>query len=140
VKLVTLALTAIILAGCQSQNPSPDISSLDWNLEIDQPIRQLEEILADLEQQQPRNYTIANISFLYKVKLHLVFERYLDSLPADERSMVIKEQRDWMDLHRQGVDKAYADYEGGTFAGYNAGLVSVEMLKGRIGKIQKRIH
>lgn len=137
-KLPLIALIGILLAGCKSNDPFPEISSLEWNLEIDQPIRQLEEILSDLEPQQARNYTISNISFLYTVKLSLVFHDYLESIPTDMKPQVVQEQREWMDLHRREVDKAYADYEGGTYAGYNAGLVSVRMLKMRIDEIQNR--
>ena len=131
-----IILIAVVLAGCHSPKPTPDISSLNWNLDVDQPIRQLEETLETLEQQQPRNYTIANISFLYEVKLYLVFDAYLDSLPVDKRSQAIQEQEEWMDLHRRKVDEAYAEFDGGTYAGMNAGEVSIDILKERIGVIQ----
>ncbi len=136
-KIITILFMAVVLAGCQGHPTSHDVSNLNWSLEIDQPIGQLEEILDTLEQQQPRNYTIANISFLYELKLYLVFQEYVESLPVAERSGAILEQSEWMELHRQKVDEAYAEYEGGTFAGYNAGVVSIGLLKWRISELSE---
>jgi uncharacterized protein YecT (DUF1311 family) len=137
-KLITILFVAVLLASCRDRQSYHDISTPNWSLEIDQPIRQLEETLETLEQQQPQNYTIANISFLYEMKLYLIFHEYLDSLPGVERSLAIHEQKDWMELHRKNICDGYTEYEGGTFAGYNAGIVAVDGLKKRIAEIQKR--
>ena len=130
-------LPLIILCGCQS--PTKPVVYSNTNLEIDQPIRQLEEVLESLEAQQDRNYTIANISFLYGVKLHLIFEEYLASLPENDRPTAILEQKKWQVAHRKRVQNAADEYAGGTLSCYVAGEAAVESYRERIDDILRRM-
>ena len=129
---------AVLLAGCHTSKQLTGMPIDDYK--IDQPIEQLEGILANLEQQQPRNYTIANISFLYEIKLHLVFEQYLASLSEDKRPTAIEEQKKWQKLHDKRVSDAFAEFEGGSYAGFNAGEAAVKDYKARIDEISKHIQ
>ena len=112
---------------------------MKWKPNLDQPIQQLERILAELEQQQPMNYTISNVAFLYDAKLRILFDDYLALLPESERVMQIKEQRQWLIARKAKVREGYMEFEGGTLASFSAGQVSIRVTKKRIATIETRI-
>ncbi len=71
--------------GGTCRNP-PAAPAHEWRPNVEQPIRQLEEFLASLEQQQPRNYTITNISFLYDALLYIELNERERRLPDAARA------------------------------------------------------
>jgi uncharacterized protein YecT (DUF1311 family) len=113
---------------------------LDWHPRLDQPIQQLEEVLAATEQQQPRNYTSANLGFVLDAKLYLLFDRYIRSVPAADRSPIVEEQRQWLEKRRRATDEAYAEYEGGTFASFAGNRAFIEITKARVSEIEQRLR
>lgn len=136
-RIALLILPLAFLAGCKS--PTKLVVYSNTNLEIDQPIRQLEEVLSTIDAQQDLNFTIANISFLYGVKLHLIFEGYLATLPENDQPAAILEQEKWQIAHDKKVEMAYAEFEGGTYAPYAAGEAAIKGYKARINEIEGRM-
>ena len=134
-----LALTMAV--GCASQTSPPPATTgkLDWHPKLDQPVRQLEEVLAAAEQQQPRNYTSANLGFVLDAKLYLLFERYISSVPASDRPAIVDEQRQWLEKRKRATKEAYAEYDGGTFASFAGSRAFIEMTKARVSEIEKRL-
>jgi uncharacterized protein YecT (DUF1311 family) len=112
---------------------------LDWHPRLDQPIQQLEEVLAATEQQQPMNYTGANLAFVLDAKLYLVFERYLNSLPDEARRAVLDEQRRWLRQRKSATDEAYAEYEGGTLASFAGSQAFIKLTKQRITALEQQL-
>ncbi len=139
--IIRIAAVSLIffLASCRKQTEAKKTGLKDWNLEIDQPIRQLEKVLSKTRQQQPRNYTISNIAFLYNVKLYLLFNRYIDKLPQAERERAVKQQQLWLKKRKKLTDSAYSEYQGGTLASYSAGRKSIEVTRKRIADVEKLI-
>jgi uncharacterized protein YecT (DUF1311 family) len=135
-RFLFIGFLSVLAAPAYSQSPKKDMF---WEPYLDQPIQQLEEILKELQQQQPMNYTIANISFLYDAKLYILFHKYLETLPASKRSAAIRDQDKWLSKRNKAVDAACAEYEGGSLAPYQGGSVKVEFTKIRIQVIESRL-
>ncbi|MHC1769392.1 MAG: lysozyme inhibitor LprI family protein [Verrucomicrobiia bacterium] len=131
-------LVGIGLVSSSCSPPPPPATFEGWEIMIDQPIRQLEQTLASLEQQQPMNYTIANISFLYDAKLYILFREFIERLPESARTTEINEQRKWLKQRHTQVKKAYARYEGGTLAPYNAAEADIAFTKRRIAVVEEK--
>ena len=140
-KYAVLLIAMFVLAGCKSPSISHQISDLDWGyINIDQPIEQLEERLTyhrENSGQQIMNYTIANVTFLYRLKLKMAFQEYLESLPSSKRPEAIMEQKEWLESQSKKEDQVYAEYDGGTGGPYAAGKVAIAGLKKRIGEIEE---
>ncbi len=137
--IVQMFFIAALLSGCVTSHPEQTIPFPDWNPHIDQPIRQLEEILTKLEQQQPMNYTISNVAFLYDAKLHILFHKFIGELSEAARSSQIEEQQQWLVKRAAKTREACAEYEGGSLAPYSAGEVFINATKERIAEIEKRM-
>lgn len=142
-KQVVIVATAVVIVGlltsCKPSQLEHSSSQLEWRVEIDQPTQQLEETLAKLEQQQPRNYTISNIAFLYDAKLYILFHEFTGKLSESARADEVKKQRQWLAHRKALVDKADAEYEGGTYASYNCGKASIAATKQRIAEIEQQL-
>ena len=137
--LVVIALFAAAMVGsCKRTQPVDPSASLEWEPNVDQPIRQLEKVLSELEQQQPRNETISSIAFLYDAKLYVLFHDFVAALPEEERVKEIEEQRRWLQERKRRIDAACAEYEGGTLASFTAGQASIDATKARIRAIEER--
>ena len=136
-KIFGTCLFALLVfsSSCAKIRPLKE-AQLNWQPNLDQSIGQLEEVLASLEQQQPRNYTISNLSSLYDAKLYMVFQRHLANLSGKVRAGEVARQRQWLEQRKKVVDAAYAEYEGGTFASFNAGRASIKMTKERIAELE----
>ena len=132
-------IIGLLLSGCVSSQSERSKLFPHWTPNIDQPIGQLEESLAELEQQQPMNYTISNVALLYDAKLYILFHDFLAFLPESERASQIAEQRQWLAQRKIQVHEAYIEYEGGTLAPYTAGKASVSATKKRIVEIEGRM-
>ena len=134
-----VALT--IAVGCASRTSPPPAATgkLDWHPQLDQPIRQLEEVLAATEQQQPRNYTSSNLGFVLDAKLYLLFDRYIASVPVADRPATFDEQRQWLEKRKRATDEAYAEYEGGTFASFAGNRAFIDATKARINEVERRL-
>lgn len=130
-----LALIGSITANAQSQP-----KEMFWNPDFDQPIQQLEQILSELKQQQPMNYTIANISFLYDAKLLILFHKYLEKLPVSKRPAEVKIQNEWIDERWRAIQKESAEYEGGTMGSFATGELKIELTKRRIRAIEELLN
>ena len=63
--------------------------------------------MKQLKQQQPMNYTISNIGFLYDAKLYILFNKYIDSLPLKQRKEQINQQSKWLKIREEYVHRAY---------------------------------
>ena len=124
-------------ASCASQRTAS--LRLDWHPRLDQPIQQLEEVLAATEQQQPRNYTSANLAFLLDAKLYLLFEGYINSLPQEARPALLEEQRRWLEQRKLATDEAYDEYQGGTLASFAGNRAFIEATKERITALERRL-
>jgi len=142
IKFVTIAVlvcSGLLLPGCAA--PQSEQTSLfpDWNPNVDQPIQQLEETLAKLDQQQRKNYTISNLAFLYDAQLYILFHDFIVSLPESARASEIAEQRNWLAQRKAQIHAAYSGREGGTLASYMAGQASIDATKERIAEIEKKM-
>ena len=136
---IYIVVIGLLLAGSVMSQSERSKRFPHWTPNVDQPIRQLEETLAKLEKQQPMNYTISNVAFLYDAKLYILFHDFLASLPESERDSQIAEQRQWLEQRKTKVHEAYMKYKGGTLASYVAGKASVSATKKRIAEIERRV-
>jgi uncharacterized protein YecT (DUF1311 family) len=134
-----LAIVAVIACASCASKPPQNLESLDWHPQLDQPIRQLEEVLAATQQQQPRNYTSANLAFALDAKLYFLFTRYIATAPEGKRSAELDEQRQWLEQRKRATADAYAEYQGGTFASFAGNTAFIEVTKRRIAEIEQRL-
>lgn len=132
-----LAICGAFGASCDRERGEE--IALDWHPELDQPIEQLEEVLAAQQQQQPMNYTSANLGFVLDAKLYLLFERYLASIRAKERPVALDEQRRWLDERRRATHEAYMEYEGGTLASLVGNRAFIEATRERVADLEQRL-
>ncbi len=137
--LIILLGLVLLLSSCKTAQQNKSALFPDWQPNIDQPLGQLEATLAELEQQQPRNYTISNVSFLYDAKLYILFYDFLARLPETSRASQIAEQQKWLKKRKKLIHAGYAEYEGGTLAAYTAGQASIAATKERITEIENEI-
>jgi len=137
--LKSLLIFALLLAGCTDTAPPRSIAELDWHPETDQPIRQLQELLETTEQQQPRNYTSANLAFALDAKLYILYCQYLETLDLTERSAAIDEQGSWLHQRRTATSSAYSEYEGGTLASNVGNMAFIDATRQRILEIESRM-
>ena len=135
-----LVIIGLLLSGCAKSQRKQDVLFPDWKPSLDQPIWQLEETLAKLEQQQPMNYTISNVARLYDAKLYMLFHDFLASLPESERASQIAEQNQWLRQRETQVHDASKEHEGGTLAPYTAGNAKISATKKRIEEIERRMN
>ena|ERR1700722_9035058 len=112
------------------------LATLDWHPNLDQPAQELEEDLANAQQQQLLNYRSSNLAFLLDAKLYILFDRYLTSLPLDKRTSAVGQQRTWLDQREQARAKAYAEYEGGPLAPFAGNESFIEFTRTRIAELQ----
>jgi len=142
IKLLAWCICAVFFVSCATRGDlhcyAP--SRIGWEIEILQPIHQLEAHLEKTEQQQEMNETIANISFLYDAKLALVFQEWISGLTEKEREKQISKQKQWLSERRKQIESAYQEYAGGSLAPFNAGQKSVEVTKKRILEIEKHLQ
>ncbi len=138
--IATFIAVGSLLYGCDTSQPDHSALFPEWQPNLDQPIQQLEEVMAKLEQQQPMNYTISNIAFLYDAKLHILFHDFVSSLPESARASEVAVQREWLEQRKAQVHEAYSEYEGGTLASYTGGQTSIETTKERIAVIEDRMQ
>lgn len=132
--------TMTILPSCSKGKPQSLSSALsEWSPEIDQPIGQLEELLNELKEQQPMNYTASNIAFLYDVKLRLIFQDHIDRLEGATRTRAIEQQRRWLLQREKAVEEAYLYYDGGSGAPLAAAQASMEATKKRIAELVRTV-
>ena len=132
-------ILTLLFAGCSATDSVPCVAGLDSRPEIDQPIRQLQEVLDASEQQQPRNYTSSNLAFALDAKLYILFHQYIETLDADARNEAIAEQSRWLDQRQTDSSKAYSAYQGGTLASYAANMAFIEATKQRIAELESRM-
>lgn len=134
--IVAGSLVLWMVPGSQADSP-PEGSKARSRPNIEQPIRQLEEVLASLEQQQPRNYTITNISFLYDALLYIEVnerERLLSGSALEEERAG---QRRWAARRAEVVQAAAREYEGGSLAPFVAAEAAIKLTKERLAELQK---
>ena len=112
--------------------------NLAWAPDMDQPIRQLDEVLETMYQQQPMNFTIGNISFLYDAKLFIIFYHYIEKLSVQQRDKAIAEQNAWLKQRKVITKQAYDEYAGGTLAPYTGAEAKIKETKARIKQIEQQ--
>lgn len=137
--ITTFLAGGLFAIGCTTQPLKSESLIPNWQPNINQPIEQLEEILSQLEQQQPMNYTISNVAFLYDAKLYILFGNFITVLPKSERTYRISEQNKWLKKREELIRLAYAEYEGGTLASYSSGKMSIDFTKKRITEIENKM-
>jgi uncharacterized protein YecT (DUF1311 family) len=127
--------------ACPSCTPVPPNTPapLNWHPHLDQPIQQLEDLLASTDQQQPMNYTSANLAFLLDAKLYLLFDRYLSTADPSRRPALLADQRRWLTRRAHLAADARAQYQGGTLAPLAAHQAFIAATKSRITELQHRI-
>jgi uncharacterized protein YecT (DUF1311 family) len=138
--IVATFLLGVLLSGCATSQMKQSALFPEWKPNVDQPIGQLEEVLAKLEQQQPMNDTIANISFLYDTKLLMLIQDFIAHLPESVRASQISEQQEWLKQREKLTSAAAAKYDGGTGGPFAVGMASIETTKKRISEIKKRMN
>jgi uncharacterized protein YecT (DUF1311 family) len=131
-RTVLLAWMAAAFISCAEQEPPSIAPPLDWPIRLEQPIRQLEEVLASTELQQQMNYTSTNIAFAYDAILRIRYDRYIALLPPGKRNTTIEEQRQWLEERRDKVDEAYKLYDGSSMASYVGSKAFIDVTKQRI--------
>ena len=105
----------------------------EWIVRCDQTIQQLEDVLSKTDKQQHMNYTIANLCFLYDVKLNYMFQQYLGLLiTTEQKKEASSEQVQWIKKKEVITDKIYNSYNGGTGGPYTSGLKYIKLTKERI--------
>ena len=137
--IISGLIVAAACGGCVHEKVSPTLLQ-DWSPKLDQPIRQLREVLAATEQQQSMNYTSANLGLVLDAKLYILFYDYLDELDEGARARAIEEQHVWRVDRQRAFQEAYKEYEGGSFASYAGNTRFIEMTEARIEEIEKRLR
>jgi len=117
--IVVSILTWIQVEIARADDSHSSINDLDWNPDagLDQVVDQLEEILENLMQQQPMNYTSANIASVRDAQLFILFVKYFEGLPPEQRISAIKEQEAWLEQRFKSARLSASEYEGGTMYG-----------------------
>ncbi len=140
-KFAAIFVFSAICACCVScsNDHVDDEPRFDWTLDVDEPIKQLEEILSETSQQQPMNYTSCNLVSLYDVKLALLFHRYVVSLPLAKRAAAISEQDRWKKQTEKAMNDAHIEWEGGSGQIYAVSMAYLEAAKPRIAEIEQRL-
>lgn len=115
------------------------MTELDWHPTLDQPIQQLEEVLAATDQQQPKNYTSSNLAFALDAKLYLVFFHYFATVSEASQPEVLREQRRWLAQRQQIADAAHAEFSGGTLASFAGNRAFIIETQDRINEIERRL-
>lgn len=124
-----------MIGGCGETQPNNKEEPLDWEINLDQPIGQLEEVMGEKEQQQHYNYTSANMAFLYDAKLYILFHDRLAAASPDERALLLDTQRSFLSERRAKQRKEYDSYNGGTGGPAAGNLVFIEMTQERIDEL-----
>jgi uncharacterized protein YecT (DUF1311 family) len=137
---VVLTIAATTLFAWAQSSAKPQVSRDEWQINIDQPIQQLEQVLKSTEQQQPANYTISTLGFLYDAKLYIVFHKYLERLSPEKQAETRKEQERWLAHRKKAIADAYAEFAGGSLASYKAGAASIEITTARIAEFESRLR
>ena len=132
-------MVVVLTAGCSARVPEPGGGRLEWQPELDQPIRQLREVLEATEPQQHRNYTSSNLGFVLDAKLYLLFHRYADGLDPDARMQAIDEQGRWLEKRKAATSAASDRYRGGSLASYSGNTAFIEATQDRIAEIESRM-
>jgi hypothetical protein len=124
------------VVGGSAETP-PVESARGWRPNVEQPIRQLEGVLASLEQQQPRNYTITNIAFLYDALLYIELNERERLLSDTARGEFRSQQDRWRERRDELVRGAAKEYEGGSLAPHVAAEMSIKLTKERLAELQR---
>jgi uncharacterized protein YecT (DUF1311 family) len=131
-----MVIPLALVSGCAQRLPQPE--PLSWRPTLDQPIRQLEEVQAGTEQQQPMNYARANVGFALDAKLYLLFQDVVSQVDAHEQVPLIEEQRRWLKERAHARDQTYTEFEGGTLASFAGSGAFIEAAKARIAELERR--
>ena len=124
----------------ESNKSLADILPNDWEPFLSQSRRQLEEVLEELEQQQPMNYTVANIGFIVDAELFFRYIKIVGRMSASDAKIIKEEQKKWLSKRKKHCESEAKVYEGGTIAPFIYGqefikftLCRMESLKEEYG-------
>ncbi|KAA0876188.1 hypothetical protein [Nitrincola tapanii] len=122
-----------------SELEPPLITSLQWTPTYDQPIRQLEALLASQTDLQERNQTISNLAYLHDAQLYMAFHEWLDYLHESARPREVEQQNRWLDQRQDAITAAFKRYEGDPQAPYQAAEAFIRMTKERQVELVQRL-
>ena len=125
-----------LLSACSPEAPR----AVEWSLEFDQPIRQLEEILEVESTQQGMNFTSANLGFLYDAKLHHLFRDHVATLSPEEARAAWAEQEKWLARRQRATSEAAAEFEDGSLASFAGSQSFIHMTRERIEALESRVN
>jgi len=117
----------------------PLITTLDWAPNYTQPIRYLEALLRDQNDQQSKTQTITQIAYLYDAELYVLFHELLDYLPDSARVREIEEQNGWLDTRQNAVSEAFTRNGGGDLGAYHAADMFIAQTRQRTALIEERL-
>lgn len=133
--LALVALTVVSIRYVDSRAPNEAAYGLDWEIKLDQPIRQLEEFMGETTQQQHYNFTSANMAFVYDAKLYILFHDLLRSAGPAERAELLDSQRLFLREREIRVDAVYDTYNGGTGGSLAGNLEFIDLTRQRIEEL-----
>lgn len=117
----------------------PLITTLDWAPNYTQPIRYLEALLRDQNDQQVKTQTITQIAYLYDAELYVLFHELLDYLPDTARVREIEEQNGWLDTRQEAVSEAFTRNGGGDLGAYHAADMFIAQTRQRTALVEERL-
>ena len=134
--LLVMPWLLVFAVGC-SEHPAPEpaVDDLDWQINLDQPIGQLEEVMGQAPQQQHYNYTSANLAFIYDAKLYILFHDLLRSAGPEETAELIDTQRVFLREREIRVDAVVGTYSGGTGGPLAGNLEFIRFTQQRIEEL-----
>ena len=117
----------------------PLITTLDWAPNYTQPIRYLEALLRDQNDQQVKTQTITQLAYLYDAELYVLFHELLDYLPDTARVREIEEQNGWLDKRQEAVSEAFTRNGGGDLGAYHAADMFIAQTRQRTALVEERL-
>jgi|GEM_PF-1132831 len=118
--------------------PLSEIIPEAWQPYLEQPFRQLEEVLEEAIQQQQMNYTSANMGFIKDAELYILYLKVYYSLPTAKAEEFKSEQQQWL-KDREAYCESEVKSHGGSLAPLEYGMAFISKTQERIVQLLKKI-
>lgn len=108
-----------------------------WEVLLDQPYEQLDEILKAATQQQTMNYTSANMGFVKDAELYVLYVTIFHSLPSDRAETFKREQEHWLRQRKVYCESSVESHRG-TLASLEYSMAFIQRTTERIAELTSR--
>lgn len=159
IKSVLVLLLLVLLTACGSTNignmggrdrvslppvsvpviEPPLITTLDWTPNYTQPIRFMETLLTEQNDERAKGRTITQIAYLYDAQLYVLFHELLDYLPDTARVREVQEQNSWLDARQEVVSESFTRNGGGDAGSFHAADMFIAQTQQRQSLIEQRL-